>query len=111
MSKRKNRSREFIDNSDDSDDTGTAAAKKAKVVKQQPQASSDADLDDKLELSPKRFVTVRTFKGRIMVDIREYWDSDGELKPGKKGISLSLEQWEKLKGFVSEIDKRISGIS
>jgi len=62
-----------------------------------------------------------------MVDIREYWESDGELKPGKKGvyeyskmassyylitgISLSLEQWEKLKGFVSEIDKRISGIS
>ena len=29
---------------------------------------------------------MRTFKGRIMVDIREYWDSDGELKPGKKGL-------------------------
>jgi len=27
------------------------------------------------------------------------------------GISLSLEQWEKLKGFISEIDKRITGIS
>ena len=44
-----------------------------------------------LQLSPKRFVCVRTFKGRIMVDIREYWeDSDGDLKPGKKGTFITV---------------------
>lgn len=122
MSKRKNVSREFIDNSDDSDDTGSVtkkaklkeskgAPKGAKAKATTTQAASN-DVEEKLELSPKRYVCVRTFKGKIMVDIREYWeDSDGELKPGKKGIALSMDQWEKLKGFVTDIDKKIREIS
>lgn len=115
MSKRKNVSQEFIDNSDDSDDTGSVAKKaklkQAKVKTTATQAASN-DVDEKLELSPKRYVCVRTFKGKIIVDIREYWeDPNGDLKPGKKGIALSMDQWEKLKGFVTDIDKKIQEIS
>ena len=37
-------------------------------------------------LAPKRFVKIRTFKGKKYVDIREFWTDDkGDLKPGKKG--------------------------
>lgn len=42
-----------------------------------------------LQLSMKRFVNVHTFNGKILVDIREYYEDDaGELKPGRKGDSL-----------------------
>lgn len=39
-----------------------------------------------LKISNKRFVNVRVFNGRFLVDIREYWfDDAGVRKPGKKG--------------------------
>ncbi|KAJ4455345.1 putative Transcriptional Coactivator p15 (PC4) [Paratrimastix pyriformis] len=51
----------------------------------------------------KRFVTVRKFKGRVYVDIREFYEDDGEMKPGKKGISLTPEQWQSLVDKSEEI--------
>lgn len=36
-----------------------------------------------------RYVSVRDFKGKVLIDIREYWmDQEGEMKPGRKGIVL-----------------------
>jgi len=45
------------------------------------------------------------------VDIREFYtDQEGELKPGKKGISLNKDQWEKLKSLIPKIDSRLEDI-
>lgn len=35
------------------------------------------------------------FKSNTLVSLREYYNdaSTGEAKPGKRGISLSIEQW------------------
>lgn len=62
--------------------------------------------DVKFKLSNNRFVSVGAFKGKVRVDIREYYlDDKGEKKPGKKGISLSMEEWDKLKDIISDVDK------
>lgn len=38
------------------------------------------------------------------MDIREFYGADGDEKPGKKGISLGIEQWEALKYSTVAID-------
>lgn len=37
-------------------------------------------------------LTVHWGKGNTLVDIREYYGEEGDEKPGKKGISLTVEQ-------------------
>lgn len=58
-------------------------------------------------LDKNRSVRVRTFKGKTYVDIREYYQKDGETLPGKKGISLNPEQWKKLLANVDDINKAV----
>jgi len=63
------------------------------------------------ELNKNRFVSVSEFKNQIRVDIREYYfDDNGDRKPGKKGISLSMEEWNKLLNHLPKIEKAIKGI-
>lgn len=66
------------------------------------------DQEHRFPLSKNRFVTVSEFKGRVRVDVREFYLNDnGDRKPGKKGISLSREEWDKLKDQMHDIDKAI----
>ncbi|XP_048875095.1 activated RNA polymerase II transcriptional coactivator p15-like [Brienomyrus brachyistius] len=62
--------------------------------------------DNLFQIGKMRYVSVRDFKGKVLIDIREYWmDQHGEMKPGKKGISLNPEQWNQLKEQMSDIDE------
>lgn len=83
----------------------------------------------KWELDRNRFVSISEFKGRKSVDIRKFFEkfrlifikphyykifilsgefymdkSSNEMKPGKKGISLSKSEWEKLQKLIPEIN-------
>ena len=68
--------------------------------------------DHYFEISGKRRVTLRKWQKSLLIDLREYYDAaDGEPKPGKKGISLSVEQWKALKQHIPAIDKLIEEAS
>uniref|UniRef100_A0A8C1KGI2 Activated RNA polymerase II transcriptional coactivator p15 n=1 Tax=Cyprinus carpio TaxID=7962 RepID=A0A8C1KGI2_CYPCA len=73
--------------------------------------SSSSKNDNMFQIGKMRYVSVRDFKGKVLIDIREYWiDQEGEMKPGRKGISLNPEQWNQLKEQISEIDDAVRRI-
>eukprot|EP00939_MAST-03C_sp_MAST-3C-sp1_P001118 g1118.t1 len=64
------------------------------------------------ELSRTRRLTIRSWKGRMLVDIREYYEKDGTMRPGKKGISLTGSQWDLLRGIMNALPRtRVVGAS
>ncbi|KAL3456321.1 transcriptional Coactivator p15-domain-containing protein [Aspergillus heterothallicus] len=64
----------------------------------------DANGDGYWEISKMRRVTVSSFRGKTMVHIREYYEKDGEEHPGKKGISLPVEQFSALLTLLPDIE-------
>ncbi|KAI3717612.1 hypothetical protein L1987_69340 [Smallanthus sonchifolius] len=60
------------------------------------------------EVSKNRRVSVRNWQGKVYVDIREFYVKDGKQMPGKKGISLNMDQWKELRAHVDEIDKALA---
>ncbi|KAF7244015.1 Activated RNA polymerase II transcriptional coactivator p15 [Varanus komodoensis] len=69
--------------------------------------SSNRD-ENMFQIGKMRYVSVRDFKGKVLIDIREYWmDQEGEMKPGRKGISLNPEQWSQLKEQITDIDEAV----
>ncbi|KAI0256321.1 transcriptional Coactivator p15-domain-containing protein [Lactifluus subvellereus] len=108
-SKRKAAEREIPDSGADDQPLLEAEQSYPKTVKKPRITSQDGDSDDTsaklqvnsegdkyVDLGKKRRVTVRSFKGATLVDIREYYGAEGDEKPGKKGISLTVEQWKSL---------------
>ena len=60
-----------------------------------------------------RLMDVREFKGKLLVDFREFYTdrSDGKKKPGKKGICFSIEEYERMKRGLNYIDRKIKKMS
>ncbi|KAK0728663.1 transcriptional Coactivator p15-domain-containing protein [Lasiosphaeria miniovina] len=66
---------------------------------------SDAEGNTYWEIAKNRRIGSSTFKGNTLINIREYYtDANGEAKPGKKGISLSLEQYNNLLSIIPELN-------
>ncbi|MBN3301076.1 SUB1 regulator of transcription b [Amia ocellicauda] len=122
------KSKEVVSTSSSGSDSDSEVEKKAKRKKPTPPekpakklksgessragGSSKSDKDDNMfQIGKMRYVSVRDFKGKVLIDIREYWmDQEGEMKPGRKGISLNPEQWNQLKEQISEIDDAVKRI-
>jgi len=72
--------------------------------KQKQESDSEDDKKSEWQLSKNRKVVINEFKGKMLVDIREYYDAGGEMKPGRKGISLNREQWDSLLSVVDQVN-------
>ncbi|EXJ60175.1 hypothetical protein A1O7_04327 [Cladophialophora yegresii CBS 114405] len=64
----------------------------------------DADGNKYWEIAKARRVTLSEYKGQTMVGIREYYEKDGQWLPGKKGISLTLDQYSALIQITPQIE-------
>eukprot|EP00076_Gallus_gallus_P006914 XP_001234815.2 activated RNA polymerase II transcriptional coactivator p15 [Gallus gallus] len=68
----------------------------------------DSEEGGMFQIGKMRYVRVSCFNGKVLVDIREfYMDKEGDMKPGRKGIALSAEQWNQLKEIIPEIDAAV----
>ncbi|XP_052191536.1 RNA polymerase II transcriptional coactivator KIWI-like [Diospyros lotus] len=79
----------------------------SKVAKKDTGDDSDSEDIFVCQISKNRRVSVRNWQGKVVVDIREFYVKDGKEMPGKKGVSLSMEQWSKLRDHAAEIDEAI----
>ena len=57
----------------------------------------------------KRYAVVKTFNKTVYVNVREYYQlQDGRrMMAGRKGINLSIENWNRLSGSIIEINSAI----
>lgn len=74
--------------------------------------SADEPLTDKegnkfWPLTKTRRVGISNFRGKSYVNIREYYEKDGQMLPGKKGISLPIDQWKSLCALVDNINNEL----
>ena len=67
----------------------------------------------KFPIGGERYVTVKSFKGRPYVNIREYyWNKiHSKMLAGKKGLNLPAEQWVQLMGHATDINNAVSKIT
>lgn len=101
--------------SDSDSDSEEENKKKKKKKKNKEEVEDGVELDDegRVDLGRDKMLDVREFKGRLLIDTREFYTDkkDGEKKPGKKGISLSTAEWENLKKAIPYIDRKIKKMS
>lgn len=84
---KKRKSAAFVDDDADLDDE--VSSKRGKNApntgfQSSSKALIDADGNRYWEISKNRRVTISDFKGKKLVNVREYYEKDGEWLPGKK---------------------------
>ncbi|CDW90277.1 rna polymerase ii transcriptional coactivator [Stylonychia lemnae] len=59
------------------------------------------------DLNQKKKIIIKKFKGVKYIDFRETYDKNGELAFTPKGISMTIEMWEKLKDMIPTLDQQL----
>ncbi|KAK1836323.1 transcriptional Coactivator p15-domain-containing protein [Podospora conica] len=69
--------------------------------------NTDAEGNAFWELGNKRRLGFASYKNTLLVNIREYYELNGDHKPGKKGISLTLDQYRALVQAVPQLNETL----
>lgn len=73
--------------------------------------SSSSDEKNSYDIGNRRKINVLIYEGEIRIDVRQFYlYESGEEKPGKKGISLKTEEWNKLKSLIEEVDEAVTNL-
>lgn len=87
------------------DDQNPPPSKKSKESSKSKESGDKSNQQWVLERQRK--VSINEFRGHKLIDIREYYEKDGKSLPGKKGISLSVDEWKKLLAIAEEVNRAI----
>ncbi|NWW40274.1 TCP4 polymerase, partial [Panurus biarmicus] len=109
------KSKELVSSSSSASDSDSEVDKKAKRKKQvapeKPVKKQKTGESSKGAASSKQSSNrdENMFQVKLMTLVKpKYWmDQEGEMKPGRKGISLNPEQWNQLKEQISDIDDAV----
>lgn len=88
------------------EDAGSKS-KKSKVSTGETTSKVDTNGDRYWEISKMRRVTISSFRGKNLVNVREYYEKDGQELPGKKGISMSVDQFSALIRLLPDIEQSL----
>jgi len=105
VKKKKEKKKKPKESSDSEDEE--PKKKKKNSSKKEAANAVDGNARDGFSLGRDRKISVSEFKGRKFVNIREYYDAGGEMKPGRKGIALSREQWDMFTQVKDDVSKAV----
>ncbi|KAL8788675.1 MAG: hypothetical protein Q9195_007176 [Heterodermia aff. obscurata] len=103
----------FVANDGSDAEKGRSNKKQKKEAKGKRKMESNGKKEQHWDISDKRRVSVDEFRGNTMVNIREYYEKDGELLPTKKvyrkqGISLTVSQYNAFIAALPDIEKALA---
>ncbi|KAL7044801.1 hypothetical protein ACKWTF_002060 [Chironomus riparius] len=70
-----------------------------------PEKETDDEGNEYYSLGRDRRISLSSFKGKRYINIREYYKDkkSGEMKPGKKGITLNALEWKNLLAVADQL--------
>lgn len=73
--------------------------------KNAPEKETDDEGNAYYSLGRDRRISLSSFKGKRYINIREYYEDkkSGEMKPGKKGITLNALEWKNLLAVADQL--------
>ncbi|CAF9933121.1 MAG: hypothetical protein HETSPECPRED_008543 [Heterodermia speciosa] len=98
----------FVANDGSDAEKGRSNKKQKKEPKGKRKLEVNGKKEQFWEISDKRRVSVDEFNGKTMVNIREYYEKDGQMLPGKKGIALTIPQYNALLSALPDIETALA---
>ncbi|TGO35011.1 hypothetical protein BHYA_0173g00050 [Botrytis hyacinthi] len=98
------------------DDGAVRKSKKSKTTKASKATTTAKPTSSSSAISPSwdlstgrtpRKIELSDFKGQTLINIREFYEKDGNVLPGKKGISLTVDQYKNFLKSIPQINANL----